>query len=215
MKVLSLNVGSEREVEDASGAQIRTGIYKSPVAGRLRLSARGLDGDTQTDGDVHGGFDRAAYVYSWDNYAVWREELDRDDLTYGQFGENFTVERLLDGDVHVGDIYRVGQAVVEVTHGRIPCHKLGLRFGDPEFPKTFLKSLRTGFFLRVMEEGEVGAGDEFERISLGPERMSVKEAVDLLHGGGQPEPARLEILAGLQALPQPWAARARKKLAAA
>ncbi len=212
MKVLSLNVGSEREVEDASGAKINTSFYKSPVDGRVWLRARGLDGDMQTDGDVHGGFDRAAYVYSWDNYAVWREELDGEDFTHGQFGENFTVEGMLDGEVHIGDIFRVGAAVVEVTHGRIPCHKLGLRFGDPEFPKTFLKSLRTGFFLRVMEEGEVGAGDQFQRMALGPERMCVKEAVDLLYGD-QADPVRLEILAGLRALTQPWAERARKRLA--
>lgn len=215
MKILSLNVASPREVQDAQGEPFETSIFKRPVDGRVMLGADGLDGDSRVAA-VHEGFDRAAYVYSWDNYGIWRDELGRDDLAYGQFGENFTVEGMLDGEVHIGDIYRVGAAVVEVTHGRIPCSTLGVRMEDPGFPKTFLKSLRTGFFLRVLEPGEVGAGDSFLRLAMGPERVAVREAVELLFGArDDPEPARLAVLADLEALTGRWRDRARKLAARA
>jgi len=210
MKILAVSVGQEREIGDVP--DVRSAIFKKPVDGKIMLRLRGLDGDVQTDLDVHGGFERAVLVYSWDNYAIWRQELGRDDMAFGEFGENFTVEGMVDGDVHIGDLYRVGGAVVEVTHGRIPCHKLGIRFGDAGFPKVFLKSLRTGFFLRVLEEGEVGAGDTFERLAIGPERITVKEAVDLLYRDAV-DPRRAAALADLAAIPTSWRDRARAKLA--
>ena len=212
MKILAISIGVEREVESASGETIRTAINKTPIDGPIMLRMRGLDGDVQTDAEVHGGFERAVLVYSWDNYAIWRQELARDDMAYGEFGENFTVEGMLDGDVHIGDLYRVGGAVVEVTHGRIPCHKLGIRFGDASFPKVFLKSLRTGFFLRVLEGGEVRAGDTLKRLAIGPERITVKEAVDLLYGDAV-DRERAAALAELAAVATSWRDRARRKLA--
>ena len=215
MKILAISVGSERTISDESSGSdraIRSAIFKKPVDGKIMLRLRGLDGDMQTDVEVHGGFERAVLVYSWDNYSIWRQELSRDDLAYGEFGENFTVEGMVDGDVHIGDLFNVGGAVVEITHGRIPCHKLAIRFGDPGFPKLFLKSLRTGFFLRVLEEGYVGAGDTFRRLAVGPERITVKEAVDLLHGTAV-DPDRLAALAGISALALSWRKRAENKLA--
>lgn len=209
MKILAVSVGQEREIGD--GSAVRSAIFKKPVEGKTMLRLRGLDGDVQTDADVHGGFERAVLVYSWDNYSIWRQELGRDDLAYGEFGENFTVEGMVDGDVHIGDFYKVGDAVVEITHGRIPCHKLGIRFGDPGFPKVFLKSLRTGFFLRVLEEGIVGAGDSFYRLAVGPERITVKEAVDLLFGDAV-DPERVAALADLSALALSWRKRAEHKM---
>ena len=209
MKILAVSIGHEREIGD--GVDVQSAIFKKPVDGKVMLRLGGLDGDVQTDVKVHGGVERAVLVYSWDNYDIWRQELGLEGLAYGEFGENFTVEGMVDGDVHIGDLYRVGDAVVEITHGRIPCHKLGIRFGDPGFPKIFLKSLRTGFFLRVLEEGEVEAGDKFKRLAIGPERVTVKEAVDLLHGGGG-DPERLAVLADLSALALSWRKRAERKM---
>jgi MOSC domain-containing protein YiiM len=209
MKILAVSVGRERDIGDE--ADVRSAIFKTPVDGKVMLRLRGLDGDVQTDVEVHGGFERAVLVYSWDNYSIWRQELGRDDLAFGEFGENFTVEGMVDGDVHIGDLYKVGGAVVEITHGRIPCDKLGIRFSDPGFPKTFLKSLRTGFFLRVLEEGIVGAGDSFRRLAVGPERITVKEATDLLFGDAV-DPEKLAALADLSALALSWRTRAELKM---
>ena len=214
MKILAISVGSERTVSDGpsgSDGATKSAIFKKPVDGKIMLRLRGLDGDMQTDVEVHGGFERAVLVYSWDNYSIWRQELGRNDLAYGEFGENFTVEGMVDGDVHIGDLFKVGGAVVEITHGRIPCQKLGIRFSDPGFPKVFLKSLRTGFFLRVLEEGEVEAGDTFRRLAVGPERITVKEAVDLLHGTAI-DPKKLAALADLSALALSWRKRAKLKI---
>ena len=211
MKILAVSVGSGRDIGAGPSGAVQSAIFKQPIDDKVMLRLRGLDGDVQVDVDVHGGFERAVLVYSWNNYAIWSKELGRDDLVFGEFGENFTVEGMLDGDVHIGDVYQVGDSVVEITHGRIPCQKLGIRFGDPHFPKIFLKSLRTGFFLRVLEEGRVEAGDSFRLVAIGPERISVKEAVDLLHRD-DPNSDRLEVLGSLSALALSWRKRVEQKL---
>ena len=156
-ELVSLNVGKPREV-DRDGEKIATGIFKRPVEGRVALRATNLEGDGQADLSVHGGIHKAVYVYSCDHYAFWREALGREDLRYGQFGENFSVAGWTDDQVHIGDVFRVGTALLEVSQPRDPCMKLGLRMGDARFPKRFLASGRPGFYLRVLEEGEVGAG---------------------------------------------------------
>jgi MOSC domain-containing protein YiiM len=140
-----------------------------------------LDGDGQADLTAHGGIYKAAYVYSTENYDYWKRELGRTDFAFGQFGENFTVEGMPEDEVHVGDVFRVGGALVEVTQPRVPCYKLGIRMGLPQFVKMFLASCRVGFYLRVLEEGEVGAGDVFDRVRTDPERMSVREICRLLY----------------------------------
>jgi MOSC domain-containing protein YiiM len=179
MKLLSINVSLPKEVPHGRKT-VSTGIFKEPLAGRVVLRKSNLDGDGQADLENHGGVDRAAYVYSVENYDHWRRELGRDDLAFGQFGENFTVEGMTEDDVHIGDVFRVGDALVEVSQPRPPCFKLGIKMGRARFPKLFLASGRVGFYLRVLEEGEVSAGDVFDRVESDPERMTVRETSRLL-----------------------------------
>jgi len=179
MKLLSVNVSLPREVAHGSET-VSTGIFKEPVVGRVMLRTSNLDGDGQADLENHGGIYRATYAYSIENYDHWRRELGRADLTFGQFGENFTVEGMVEDDIHIGDVFRVGDALVEVTQPRPPCFKLGIKIGMAGFPKLFLASGRVGFYLRVLEEGEVGAGDVFERVEGDPEQVSVREMSRLL-----------------------------------
>jgi len=180
MKLLSINVSLPKEVP-YMGKTTTTGIFKEPVHGRVMLRTLNLDGDGQADLKGHGGIHKAAYTYSTENYDYWKRELGRTDFTFGQFGENFTVEEMLDAAIHVGDVFRVGTALVEVTQPRVPCFKLGIKMGLAPFPKMFLASGRPGFYLRVLEEGEVGAGDVIERITIDSERMTVREVCHLLY----------------------------------
>ncbi len=173
MKLISVNVGGLTQVE-SNGRVVGTGIFKVPVEGRVLAGRRGLEGDRVVDRRVHGGEHKAVYVYPSEHYAVWAEELDRDDLAPGQFGENFTTEGLTEDAVHIGDRFRVGGALLEVTQPRVPCFKLGIKMGDARFPKRFLKSMRSGFYLRVIEEGEVGAGDAIELSEPGAEHISIR-----------------------------------------
>jgi MOSC domain-containing protein YiiM len=163
LRLLSVNLATERVVR-YRGREVQTGIYKEPAAGRVRLRMLGLEGDFQADPSVHGGPEKAAYVYPSEHYPYFRELLGRPDLSPGFFGENLTTEGLLEDEVRVGEIFRVGTAVVQVTTPRTPCFKLGARVGSPAFVATFLNSRRLGFYLSVVEEGEVGAGDEIQRI---------------------------------------------------
>ena len=179
MRLLSVNVSHPREVAHARKT-VRTGIFKEPVAGRVVLRELNLDGDGQADLVNHGGVHRAAYAYPVENYDHWRRELGRDDFGFGQFGENFTIEGMMEDDVHIGDVFRVGNALVEVSQPRPPCFKLGIKMVMPRFPKLFLASGRVGFYLRVLEEGEVGAGDEIERVRRDPEWLTVRETSHLL-----------------------------------
>jgi MOSC domain-containing protein YiiM len=162
-RVLSVNLATERVVR-FGGREVRTGIYKEPAAGRVRLRTLGLAGDFQADPSVHGGPDKAAYVYPSEHYPYFRELLGRADLSPGFFGENLTTEGLLEEGVRVGEVFRVGTAVVRVTTPRTPCFKLGARVGSPAFVAMFLNSRRLGFYLSVVEEGEVGAGDAIQPI---------------------------------------------------
>jgi MOSC domain-containing protein YiiM len=180
MKLLSVNVSPPKEVVHA-GKTVTTGIFKEPIRGRVTLGTLNLDGDGQADLTGHGGIYKAAYAYSIENYDYWKRELGRTDFAFGQFGENFTVEEMLEDEIHVGDVFRVGDALVEVTQPRVPCYKLGIKMGLSGFEKRFLASRRVGFYLRVLEEGEVGAGDAFDRVRTDPERMTVREICHLLY----------------------------------
>jgi len=203
-ELISLNVAMPCEVDrDRNGQTVATGSFKQPLAGRVALRATNLDGDGQADLAAHGGIHKAVCVYSFDHYDFWRRELGRDDLRPGQFGENFTVAGWTDDEVHIGDIFRVGAALVEVSQPRSPCFKLGLRMGDPKFPKRFLASGRPGFYLRVLEEGAVGAGDALERVGLGPEQMSVQEVSRLYHFE-RADRARVERVLAIPALSPDW-----------
>jgi len=180
MKLLSVNVSLPTEVL-YKGKTVTTGIFKTPVNRRVMLRTLNLDGDGQADLIGHGGIYKAAYVYSIENYDYSKCELGRTDFTFGQFGENFTVEGMLEDEIHVGDVFRVGGALVEVTQPRVPCYKLGIKMGLPQFVKMFLSSCQVGFYLRVLQEGEVGAGDVFDRVRTDPERMTVREIWHLLY----------------------------------
>lgn len=179
MKLLSVNVSLPREVLHERKT-VSTGIFKEPVEGRVMLRTLKLEGDGQADLVNHGGTYQAVYVYPIENYEYWQRELGRSDFSFGQFGENFTVEGMLEDDVYVGDVFRVGDALVEVTQPRTPCYKLGIKMDMARFPKLFLESGRVGFYLRVLKEGEVGAGDVFDRVYSDPERMAVREMSYLL-----------------------------------
>ena len=180
MSLLSINVSAPKEVP-YEGKTLLTGIYKEPIEGQVMLHTMGLDGDGQADLKAHGGTYKAVYVYSHDHYASWSQELGRDDFSYGQFGENFTVQGMLETDVLIGSIYRLGDVLVQVTQPRVPCFKLAHKMGIPTFVKTFMQSERTGFYLRVLEEGNVRAGDTFELVTPDPVGMSVRDIFYLLY----------------------------------
>ncbi|HJT22585.1 MAG TPA: MOSC domain-containing protein [Nitrospira sp.] len=185
MKLVSVQVGRPRSVL-WRGITVTTGIYKEPVPGRIMLRRFNLDGDRQADLTVHGGRDKAVYVYPSEHYQIWRTELPDMDLPYGSFGENFTTEGLDERSVHIGDRFRIGGAVVEVTQPRLPCYKLGIRFGRPDMPKRFHASGSCGWYLAVLQEGEVGAGDAWERIARQDGEVSVIKRYRQLVEPGRP-----------------------------
>jgi MOSC domain-containing protein YiiM len=162
VRVISVNVGRPRNVE-WNGRTVRTSIWKSPVAGRVAVTTLNIEGDKQSDGRVHGGISKAVYAYPSEHYAFWAG-----DLAWGSFGENLSIEGILEGDAMTGDRMRIGTAEFVVTQPRMPCFKLGIRFGDDSMVRRFMKSGRTGFYLAVAREGEVGAGDAIELLERGP-----------------------------------------------
>ena len=180
MSLKSVNVSMPKEVPH-DGKTVTTGIFKERAEGRVMLRRLNLEGDGQADLRGHGGAFRAVYAYSHENYGYWARELGRDDFAIGQFGENFTVEGMLDDEVCVGDVYRIGGALVEVSQPRIPCYKLALKMGIEGFQNRFLKSGRVGFYFRVLEEGEVGAGDVVVLVKRDSRGMTVREVSDLLY----------------------------------
>ena len=202
MKLISLNVGLPREVS-WNGQKVRTGIFKEPVEGAVMLRRLNLDGDRQADLSVHGGPSKAAYVYPAEHYGYWRAQLPERELPFGMFGENFTTEGLDEETVCIGDCFRVGKAQVVVTEPRMPCYKLGIRFGRMDMLKRFLKSQRTGFYFGVVEEGEVEAGDTLERLSKHPGGLTVAD-VTSLYTTERGNIALLKKAISVTALPDSW-----------
>lgn len=178
MNILSINVGLPREVE-WRGKTIYTSIFKTPVPGRVQVTMLNLEGDRQSDLSVHGGPEKAVYVYPGEHYAFWREAFPGMELSWGAFGENFTTEGLLENTVCIGDCFRVGSAEFVVTQPRMPCFKLGIRFGRADMVKRFLRSGRTGFYLAVLREGVVTAGESLELISRIEPAVTVADIVNL------------------------------------
>ncbi|MGA3295087.1 MAG: MOSC domain-containing protein [Candidatus Acidiferrales bacterium] len=174
MRIVSLNVGMPRTVRYAD-RDVTTGIFKSPVPGPLLLRRLNLDGDHQADLKNHGGRNKAVYAYPSEHYEFWRAECPEMELPFSMFGENLTTEGLLEEDACIGDHFRVGEAVVKVTQPRIPCFKLGIRFGRPDIVKRFLASRRSGIYFSVLEEGLVNAGDAIERIHESENRISIAD----------------------------------------
>ena len=202
MKLLSVNVALPKAV-DIDGRAYRTGIYKRAVAGRIWLGPDNLEGDGQADLSNHGGPNRAVYCYPHEHYAAWSRELDRDDFLYGQFGENLTLQGLLESEASIGDIFEAGQAVIQVTQPRVPCYKLADKLGIPDFAKTFLQSNRSGFYARVLEEGGVAAGDTIRLLHRDETGMTVAEVNAALYLQ-EPDVAVAERALRIEALSPEW-----------
>ncbi|MGH3137111.1 MAG: MOSC domain-containing protein [Gaiellaceae bacterium] len=214
MEIVSVNVGKPREVE-WRGDLVRTSIFKEPVAGSVTVRALNLEGDEQSDLSVHGGPNKAVYAYHADHYDLWRRELPDAELGWGSFGENLTVAGLPPEDViFVGDRLRAGSALFAVTQPRLPCFKLSIRFGRADMVKRFLASGRTGFYLSVVEEGLVAAGDDIEIVSRDPGRVSVAD-VTRLYAHDRADLETMQRAAALEALPEEWRHWFLERLAAA
>lgn len=179
-RLVSVNVGLPRDIS-WHGRTVRTGIWKNPVEGRVKVRRLNLDGDGQGDLAGHGGPNRPVMVYQLDSYRYWERQLGRGNFSYGQFGENFTVDGLPDDEVCVGDRYRIGSALFEVSQPRVTCYRVGIRMDEPQMAAKLVAHHRPGFYFRVLEEGEVGAGDEIAKIADGPEHMSVAEIDAMLY----------------------------------
>jgi ferredoxin-NADP reductase/MOSC domain-containing protein YiiM len=209
-RLVSLNVGLPRDVV-WRGRTVRTAIWKRPVDGPRRVRRLNIDGDGQGDLAGHGGEQRAVFVYQLGSYRYWERELGRDDFEYGQFGENFTVEGMSDDEVCIGDRYRIGDALFEVTQPRVTCYRVGIRMNDPRMPALLVSHRRPGFYLRVLDEGEVQAGDEVVKLASGPEEMTVAEVDALLYLPGHPR-RRLQRALRMPALSPGWQASFRALL---
>ncbi len=202
MTLVSVNVGLPREAT-WKGKTVTTGIFKIPVEGAVALRRHNLDGDRQADLSVHGGPTKAVYVYPMQHYEYWRRELEDSELVWGSFGENFTVDGVDEETVCIGDEFRVGSARVVVTEPRMPCFKLGIRFGRADMVKRFLKSQRMGFYFGVREEGLVQAGDQLERLAEHPDGLSVADVTRLY----TTEKTNVDLLRkaiSVLALPESW-----------
>jgi ferredoxin-NADP reductase/MOSC domain-containing protein YiiM/ferredoxin len=201
-RLLSVNVGLPRDIA-WDGRTVHTAIWKDPVAGRCRVARLNLDGDGQGDLAGHGGEQRAVYVYQIETYRYWQEQLKRTDFVYGQFGENFTVAGLPDAVVCIGDRYRIGSAVFEVTQPRVTCYRVGIRMNERRMPALLTSSGRPGFYFRVLHEGDVGAGDEIVKVGEADVRMTVAEINALLYSPNHPR-ERLEHALRIEALSPGW-----------
>jgi MOSC domain-containing protein YiiM len=202
VKLLSLNVGLPR-VALWNGKAVTTGIFKEPVPGKIRLERLNFAGDGQADLTVHGGVTKAVYAYPSEHYPFWRGEFPDLELPYGMFGENLTTEGLDEDSVHIGDRFRVGTAGLIVTEPRMPCFKLGMRFGRMDIVKRFLDSRLSGFYLAVERAGEAGAGDAIERISEDPERVTVKDVVRM-HVQDRDDVETMRRALRIEVLPAQW-----------
>jgi MOSC domain-containing protein YiiM len=210
MKLISVSVGLPREVA-WHGRSVLTSIWKEPVQGRVHVTTLNLDGDRQSDLSVHGGVDKAVYIYPSEHYPFWQSELPGTDLSPGAFGENFTSEGLLETEVEIGDRLRIGTAEFIVTQPRMPCFKLGIRFQRPDLVKRFLQSKKTGFYLAVQREGEVTAGDSIEFIERSKSGVTILDVTNLYASDSQSQEL-LRRASELPALPESWKDYFRKRL---
>jgi len=202
MKLISLNVGLPRIVE-SNGERVTTGIFKDPKQGPVLLRTLNLDGDRQADLKVHGGVRKAVYGYPVEHYEFWRRELPNMELPFGMFGENFTTEGLFEDKLNVGDRFRIGEAEVMVTEPRLPCYKLGIKFGRTDILRRFLQSRRTGFYFAVVNEGEVQAGDEIELLSRDGNNITIAD-ITRLYAFEKDDVDTLRRAVKLEALSESW-----------
>lgn len=210
MKLTSVNVGLPRDVA-VGGKTVRTSIWKNPVQGRVHVSSLNLAGDQQSDLSVHGGVDKAVYLYPAEHYSYWRTQLPGVDLPWGAFGENFSTEGILEDQIKVGDRIRIGSGEFTVTQPRMPCFKLGIRFDRRDMVKRFLESKRTGFYLAVLREGEVESGDTIEFTEKQASGVTITEIVNLYTTDAHNQEL-LRRATELPALPQSWKDYFRKRL---
>ncbi|HEX5410608.1 MAG TPA: MOSC domain-containing protein [Terriglobia bacterium] len=211
MKVLSINVGRPSQVVWRDQA-VLTGIYKVPVRHRVKVTKLNIDGDVQADLTVHGAPNKAVYAYPSEHYEYWRQELPGVEIPWGMFGENLTVAGLMESDAHVGDRLRIGTAVLMLTQPRLPCYKLGIKFGCDDMPDRFLASRRTGFYFAVVEEGEIGKGDHLELIHQDVNRISIADILHLLYDHEPQNPELFEKALRVDALSPSWRKRLLKRL---
>jgi MOSC domain-containing protein YiiM len=202
VKLISLNVALPRLVE-YNGEPVTTGIFKEPVQGPVMLRTLNLDGDRQADLSVHGGVSKAVYAYPSEHYEFWKKELPEMELPYGMFGENFTSEGLFEEGVNVGDRFRFGKAELMVTEPRLPCYKLGIKFGRADILRRFLQSRRTGFYFAVLKEGEVKAGDAIELLSRDANNIAISD-ITRLYAFEKDDLETLRRAAKLEALSESW-----------
>jgi MOSC domain-containing protein YiiM len=202
MQIISVNLGVPREV-DWKGQRVRTGIFKQPVADRVMARKLNLDGDRQADLTVHGGEEKAIYAYPAEHYAFWRQELPGMELPWGMFGENLTTDGLLEAAINIGDQFRIGTALLQATQPRLPCYKLGLKFGRENMVRRFLKSGRYGWYFSVVEEGEIGAGDAIERVYRDPRDLTVVDIVRL-YTDDRDNTAMMQRAVEHEGLPEGW-----------
>jgi len=211
-RVISVNVGVPREVE-WGGRMVRTSIFKTPAEGSIRVRDVNLDGDRQADLTVHGGPAKAVYAYPSEHYPFWRGELPDMPLPWGSFGENLTVEGLpLEHEIGIGDRLRIGTAELVVTQPRLPCFKLGIRFGRPDIVRRFLDAGRTGYYCAVAVPGEVAAGADAEVIATDPAKFTIAE-LTAVYATGRSDVTALRRMLTLTALPQEWRGWAANRLA--
>ncbi len=210
MKILSVNVGLPREVQ-WQGKLVTTGIFKEPVHVPVMLRSLNLDGDRQADLAVHGGESKAAYAYPSEHYTFWRSEFPEMNLPWGMFGENFTTEGLLEESVHIGDRFRIGEAEVMATEPRMPCYKLGIRFGRADIIKRFLASRRSGFYFAVKLEGQVGAGDSIELVGREQQDITIAD-ITRLYAFEKNDLKGLRRAIEVEALPESWKGYFRHQL---
>jgi|SRR5437867_1503777 len=202
MRVISVNVGLPKNILIGERS-VATGIFKQPVGGRVRVGKLNLDGDRQADLKVHGGPDKAVYAYPSEHYEFWRRELGQDPLGWGAFGENLTTEGLAEGAISLGDRIGIGTAVFQVTQPRLPCFKLAAKFQRDDIIKRFLESRRTGFYMRVLEEGSLQASDAIVLLERESHRVTIREITDL-HLTKEPERSRIERVLSVEALANSW-----------
>lgn len=210
MKLISVNVGLPQIVV-RNGEPVSTGIFKTPSAARRMLRTLNLDGDRQADLSVHGGVSKAVYAYPSEHYEYWKDEFPEMDLPWGMFGENFTTTGLNEDEVNIGDKFLVGKAAVMVTEPRMPCYKLGIRFGRTDIIKRFLKSGRSGFYFSVLVEGEVGPGDEIKRIEIDRHHVRVSD-ITRLYVRDKENSELLQRALEVKALPESWRNYFRERL---
>jgi MOSC domain-containing protein YiiM len=202
MKILSVNVGLPREV-NFKGETVTTGIFKEPVKGRVKLRALNLDGDRQADLTVHGGIDKAIYAYPSEHYEYWRRELPEMAFSWGMFGENFTTVGLVEDHVNIGDKFQIGTSRLIATQPRMPCYKLGIKFGRTDMIRKFLKSRRPGIYFKVLREGEVGEGDEIKLFSRNRKNVTISD-VARLYVEDKNDVETMKRAISVESLPKGW-----------